>query len=418
MKGKKKTAKGLVKKFIIISIAAVLFIAITVSDLPIQAATCNIKQVLAKQDLTAKAAYNSVYVTDMQGNFVSTNSDSNYIADNGKCTTPGCTIVNCSGRYCDIAKSWDQCKSQSSCETDCQTPAAASTCADDTSCVTQEQTPGPSSVANSNSCKTPGCTIINCSGNYCDLVKGWDQCNAQTSCEVDCQPSVAAEPPCTNDISYAAPVQAANSSHATDNSNCDTSSCTMTNYSDSYQSLVAAIWNLLNSKSSGMDSHKSTASESVFAASSTQNQPAELTSVIATSGELTDHEARAIEEQVLVLVNNLRAQNGLGSLTMNEQLRGVARTKSKDLSDKNYFDHQSPTYGSPFDMMTFFGISYNVAGENIAYNNSKSAQTVFDMWKNSPGHLANMLGSKYTKIGIGVYKNASGRYFWTQMFTD
>ncbi|MEA5135441.1 MAG: SafA/ExsA family spore coat assembly protein [Candidatus Fimivivens sp.] len=118
------------------------------------------------------------------------------------------------------------------------------------------------------------------------------------------------------------------------------------------------------------------------------------------------------ETEVLRLVNIERANNGLKPLTMNWELSRVARYKSQDMHDRGYFSHTSPTYGSPFDMMTKFGISYRTAGENIAMG-YKTPQAVVTGWMNSPGHRANILNGSFTQMGVGYV--ASGSY-WTQMF--
>lgn len=83
--------------------------------------------------------------------------------------------------------------------------------------------------------------------------------------------------------------------------------------------------------------------------------------------------------------------------------------------DNHYFSHQSPTYGSPFDMMKQFGISFTAAGENIAYG-QPTAQAVMDAWMNSPGHRANILNSSYTQIGVGAVADNNGTIYWTQDF--
>jgi uncharacterized YkwD family protein len=114
----------------------------------------------------------------------------------------------------------------------------------------------------------------------------------------------------------------------------------------------------------------------------------------------------------VALVNEQRAKNGLAPLTLNEKLSDVARTKSQDMHDNNYFDHTSPTYGSPFDMMHSFGINYRAAGENIAMGYA-TPEAVMTGWMNSPGHRANILNASYTQIGVGYV--ASGNY-WTQEF--
>lgn len=119
--------------------------------------------------------------------------------------------------------------------------------------------------------------------------------------------------------------------------------------------------------------------------------------------------------KVLELVNVERAKEGLSPLIMDSRLQQVATEKSKDMAISNYFDHISPNYGSPFDMMKDFGVSYMAAGENIAMG-YRTPEAVMEGWMNSPGHKANILSSKYGKIGIGVYFGDS--VYWTQMFTN
>lgn len=125
-----------------------------------------------------------------------------------------------------------------------------------------------------------------------------------------------------------------------------------------------------------------------------------------------DTEITSYEQQVIDLVNEARAKNGLGKLTANWELSRVARYKSQDMHDNKYFSHTSPIYGSPFDMMKNFGISYRSAGENIAQG-YRTPQAVMNGWMNSSGHKANILNSSYTQIGVGYV--ADGNY-WTQMF--
>lgn len=118
------------------------------------------------------------------------------------------------------------------------------------------------------------------------------------------------------------------------------------------------------------------------------------------------------EKEVVNLVNEIRVQNGLSPLNLNVRLCETARMKSQDMKDKGYFSHTSPTYGSPFDMMKQFGISYRTAGENIAMG-QQTPQAVVNAWMNSEGHRANILNASFTEIGVGYV--ADGNY-WTQMF--
>ena len=127
---------------------------------------------------------------------------------------------------------------------------------------------------------------------------------------------------------------------------------------------------------------------------------------------LTDSDVTDFESEVVRLVNVERAKNGLSALTENWELSRVARYKSKDMHDRGYFSHTSPTYGSPFDMMKNFGISYRTAGENIA-KGYRTPQEVVNGWMNSEGHRANILNASFRQIGVGYYTNGN---YWTQMF--
>ncbi len=126
----------------------------------------------------------------------------------------------------------------------------------------------------------------------------------------------------------------------------------------------------------------------------------------------TDLSVLNYEKEVVRLVNEVRVKNGLRELTYDWELSRVARYKSQDMKDNNYFSHTSPIYGSPFQMMKSFGITYKSAGENIA-RGQKSPQAVMNAWMNSSGHRANILNASFTQIGVGYV--ADGNY-WTQMF--
>lgn len=118
---------------------------------------------------------------------------------------------------------------------------------------------------------------------------------------------------------------------------------------------------------------------------------------------------------VLKLVNEERAKQGLKSLTLSTKLTSIANTKSKDMAVNKYFSHNSPTYGSPFQMLQHFGVNYKTAGENIAAG-QKTPEEVMKSWMNSSGHRANILNPKYTQLGIGYYKGGSYVVYWTQLF--
>ncbi|MFD0671353.1 CAP domain-containing protein [Cohnella sp. GCM10027633] len=131
-------------------------------------------------------------------------------------------------------------------------------------------------------------------------------------------------------------------------------------------------------------------------------QPSQGTGTVSTSEFAT---------QVVTLVNQERAKAGLKPLaTTNSTLKLVALDKAKDMYNNNYFDHNSPTYGSPFDMMKRYGVSYRAAGENIA-KGQRSPAEVMNAWMNSPGHRANILNASFTTIGVAYYNGV-----WVQEF--
>ncbi|HHV97656.1 MAG TPA: SafA/ExsA family spore coat assembly protein [Clostridiaceae bacterium] len=124
---------------------------------------------------------------------------------------------------------------------------------------------------------------------------------------------------------------------------------------------------------------------------------------------------KALENEVIRLTNQQRAKYGLPALQANWELSRVARYKSQDMVNKNYFGHNSPTYGSPFRMMESFGLRFTAAGENIAMG-QQTAQQVVNAWMSSPGHRSNILSTAYNQIGVGLAKDRYGRFYWTQMF--
>ena len=135
-----------------------------------------------------------------------------------------------------------------------------------------------------------------------------------------------------------------------------------------------------------------------------QQQPAE-----GPIRELSDQ-----ERQMVDLVNQARQQNDLQPLQVDLELTRVARIKSQDMVDQNYFSHYSPTYGSPFEMLDSFGIKYLHAGENLAGNNN--VQNAHTALMNSSGHRKNILNPNFTHIGSGVRPSNRYGFIYTQLF--
>lgn len=135
--------------------------------------------------------------------------------------------------------------------------------------------------------------------------------------------------------------------------------------------------------------------------------PGQVLNIPTTNSTVQDY-----EKEVIRLVNEIRVQNGLKALSHNWELSRVARYKSQDMKDNRYFSHTSPVYGSPFQMIKSFGITYRSAGENIAKGQA-TPKAVVEAWMNSSGHRANILNASFTQIGVGYVANG---HYWTQMF--
>ncbi|EOC99750.1 CAP domain-containing protein [Caldisalinibacter kiritimatiensis] len=120
------------------------------------------------------------------------------------------------------------------------------------------------------------------------------------------------------------------------------------------------------------------------------------------------------EQNMVNLINEERRKRNLQPLKVDLELTKLARMKSQDMVDNNYFSHYSPTYGSPFDMMKTYGIDYLYAGENIAANSS--VERAHTSLMNSQGHRENILKREFTHVGIGIVRSDKYGYMFTQMF--
>lgn len=130
--------------------------------------------------------------------------------------------------------------------------------------------------------------------------------------------------------------------------------------------------------------------------------------------DYTTDSVSAQEQTAWNLMNSDRIANGLSALPLDAELSRIARIKSEDMRNNNYFAHQSPTYGSPSEMLRYFGYSFTAVGENIAHHaNVTKAQAAF---MSSDGHRRNILSTTWTKVGIGVCYDANGYVYVTQLF--
>jgi len=108
-----------------------------------------------------------------------------------------------------------------------------------------------------------------------------------------------------------------------------------------------------------------------------------------------------MQQEMLGYINAERVKVNAPALILDQKLSDGAYLKSQDMALNGYFDHNSPSYGSPFDMMKSLGITYRTAGENIAKHTS--VKGAHDAFMNSPGHKANILNTNFKKVGLGFY---------------
>lgn len=137
-----------------------------------------------------------------------------------------------------------------------------------------------------------------------------------------------------------------------------------------------------------------------------------------------------IEEQELIAdINQERHAHGLSDLVPDPLLGGAARSHSREMCGKDYFDHRSPSAGMATPMDRYFQAlqahgegrpDIALVGENIFYasvtNTTYNAQYAHEALMHSPGHRANILEPRFSKVGVGVYRDSKGRFWVTEMF--
>lgn len=126
----------------------------------------------------------------------------------------------------------------------------------------------------------------------------------------------------------------------------------------------------------------------------------------------TDH---AYIRQVVELVNAERAKEGLSALTLETDMTDAAMVRAREIQSS--FSHTRPDGASFATALKEAGVSYNRAGENIAWG-QRSPEEVVNAWMNSSGHRANIMNANFSRIGVGYLTNASGTPYWVQLFAN
>lgn len=119
------------------------------------------------------------------------------------------------------------------------------------------------------------------------------------------------------------------------------------------------------------------------------------------SFKTTDVEVRSdLETEMLKLVNEERAKEGLKPLAADPELSVVARKHSQDMFARGYFAHVNPDGKDPFDRMKDGNVVFKTAGENLAL--AQTLQIAHTNLMNSPGHRANIMNPEFGRLGVGI----------------
>ncbi len=125
----------------------------------------------------------------------------------------------------------------------------------------------------------------------------------------------------------------------------------------------------------------------------------------------------AFEQQVFALINAERVEEDIAPLTHDVLLSEVARCHSEDMLARGFFSHTNPDGEDPFDRLANAGVTYRIAGENVAMlsNYPNPAEGVVEGWMDSAGHRENILRVSFTHSGLGVAREGE-TYYFTQVF--
>lgn len=125
------------------------------------------------------------------------------------------------------------------------------------------------------------------------------------------------------------------------------------------------------------------------------------------------------EQAAFALINQKRAENGLGPLLWNDDVAVVARMHSQNMADLKFFGHRGVDNKMVSDRADSLGIKkWRAIGENIAFNRGYQDPTekAVDLWLNSPSHRRNMMDDNWAESAVGVAVAADGSYYFTQVF--
>jgi len=132
--------------------------------------------------------------------------------------------------------------------------------------------------------------------------------------------------------------------------------------------------------------------------------------------QITEEEQRFID-----LANSERLLRGLNTLKLDPALVEAARKHSKEMAEKDYFDHISPTPGMRTAVDRYIAEvkhrpTWALVGENLFYCSIIDVNRGHTCLMDSRTHRDNILNPRFERIGVGVYIDEDGEFWVTQMF--
>ncbi|HEX2964393.1 MAG TPA: CAP domain-containing protein [Syntrophorhabdaceae bacterium] len=140
---------------------------------------------------------------------------------------------------------------------------------------------------------------------------------------------------------------------------------------------------------------------------------ASLASATVSFGISARQKEQLTKEAIIELTNSARASEGLSTLDENPVLDSIAEARAKDILEKQYFAHVSPTGEQASHIALKVGYRYRVISENLARGVFSTNGKLIDAWMNSPSHRKNILSSRMREIGVSVVKGTfNGTETW------
>ena len=125
-----------------------------------------------------------------------------------------------------------------------------------------------------------------------------------------------------------------------------------------------------------------------------------------------------VEQEMIRVVNDVRAEHGLDRMAELPALTAVARLHSEDMAKRDYLSHVNPENLGPPERVNLAGIPFEKLGENIGLNRGHRHPVAHavEQWLGSPGHRELMLEPEFQKTGVGVALSEDGVFYFTQLF--